>query len=44
MKYAPIWVPLILILGLLVVKLYRPDLETDHGGPSGRALGAQHAK
>jgi hypothetical protein len=36
MKYVPIWVPVILILGLVAVRLYRPP-------PVGGAAGASRA-
>jgi hypothetical protein len=37
MKYVPIWVPVILILGLVAVRLYRPP-------PVGDAAGASRAQ
>jgi hypothetical protein len=33
MKYVPIWVPVILILGLVGVRLYRPPPVGDAAGP-----------
>jgi hypothetical protein len=37
MKYVPIWVPVILILGLIAVRLYRPLPVGDGAGASGAA-------
>ncbi len=37
MKYVPIWVPVILILGLVAVRLYRPLPVGDGAGARGAA-------